>query len=497
VPIAGANWGSNFTPRVGQEVLVAFTGADIDRPVVVGSLYNGRGQADAQGNAVAGGAAGSTGDAPAWFPGTKPAGAHEGHAHAHVLAGFKTQELAASATGTGGYNQLVFDDSPSGARIELSSTQAATRLQLGRLVHQSDNQRLQPRGHGIDLSTQAWGALRAGSGLLLSSWHRPGDMQMDARPAQAVLEAAAQLTHTLTDSAQDHLAKLDGEPIVKGAKRGDPGKQLEVQLAQHEQQQSLATTHSRGDAGDGTSHTIGGGFGTVPAWSRPELVVTAPAGIGAYTPANQLWSAGTHLALTAGQDSQQIAQRHASLAAKDGIVLYTYGRAGNPNKPNQETGIRLHAATGNVNVQSQSAATRIAADKDVQVSSTQAMVKITAPTHALLTAAGAAIRIEGGRITLSGPGKVEFRASLKVLTSMGAASQSLELEAQRDLYDEQFVLRDKISGEPLAGAPYHIKDPSGNVIATGTTDASGATSRVTTRDPKQLEVRWGRVDGEH
>ncbi|MBK1715985.1 hypothetical protein CKO43_24895 [Rubrivivax gelatinosus] len=50
------------------------------------------------------------------------------------------------------------------------------------------------------------------------------------------------------------------------------------------------------------------------------------------------------------------------------------------------------------------------------------MVKVAAPQHILLTAAGAAIRIEGGNITLSAPGKVEFRASQKELGGPRSAS---------------------------------------------------------------------------
>jgi type VI secretion system secreted protein VgrG len=55
-------------------------------------------------------------------------------------------------------------------------------------------------------------------------------------------------------------------------------------------------------------------------------------------------------------------------------------------------------------------------------------VLVTAPKHVMLTAAGAAIRIEGGNITLTAPGKVEFKASMKELAGAGGASQSLELK---------------------------------------------------------------------
>jgi type VI secretion system secreted protein VgrG len=41
---AGGGMGSQFLPRIGQEVLVQFLENDIDRPIIVGALYNGRGE---------------------------------------------------------------------------------------------------------------------------------------------------------------------------------------------------------------------------------------------------------------------------------------------------------------------------------------------------------------------------------------------------------------------------------------------------------------------
>ena len=38
---AGKNWGAQYVPRVGQEVVVSFLEGDPDRPLVIGSVYNG------------------------------------------------------------------------------------------------------------------------------------------------------------------------------------------------------------------------------------------------------------------------------------------------------------------------------------------------------------------------------------------------------------------------------------------------------------------------
>lgn len=433
---AGANWGSNFIPRVGQEVLVGFMGGDIDRPVVLGALYNGVGRADAQGNQAAGGAAGATGNAPAWFPGDQPEGKLQGHQHAAVLSGHKSQELQTSAGGAGGHNQLVLDDSPGQGRIELSSTSAQTRLQLGQLRQQSDNRLLQGRGHGWDLATQAWGALRAGSGLLISAHGKPAStgaaMQMDTREPRNQLEQSAELVHTLAESAQQHNAKLAGEPDTIGASRPDARK-LPIEQALNATAKSLAATEQRGETGSGTSDEISGGAGTIATLGRPDLVVAAPGGIAAHTPASTVASAGHTASIVAGQDLQLLAQGLSATAIAKGLVFYTYGKAQNAQKPNQETGIRLHAASGSVSVQSLSAAAHLTADKKIEVASTQASVKVSAPQHILLTAAGAAIRIEGGNITLSGPGKVEFKAGMKELTGPQSASANVVLAKPGEL----------------------------------------------------------------
>jgi len=426
--IAGANWGSNFTPRLGQEVVVAFVQGDIDRPIVIGSVYNGAGQPNAQANQTAAGAAGSTGNACAWFPGDEAGqGRQQGHAHAAVLAGFKTQEPATSRSGSGGSNQLVFDDTPQGNRIELSTTAAATRLQLGHLLHQRDNQRLQPRGHGLDLASAAWGALRAGSGLLLSAHARPGSQgtrqHIDSREPQAALEQAREQATRLGESAQAHDARLAGEPA--------PAK-LDALTAMSSTLQSLQATDTR-NAQPGPAETgIGGGAGTADAWQRPDLVAAAPGGIAALTPASTVISAGRTMSLVA-QDINASAGANFALASAYGIVLYTYGKASNPDKPNQETGIKLHAASGSVSMQSQTGASKLTASQRIDVSSTSAMVKVAAPKHVLLTAAGAALRLEGSNITLGATGKVQFKASMKELAGPASASASLRLPKPAEL----------------------------------------------------------------
>ena len=107
---------------------------------------------------------------------------------------------------------------------------------------------------------------------------------------------------------------------------------------------------------------IAGGLGTVPAWGRPDLLISAPGGVGTATPAHSVMSAGRTTSLAAGQDINWASQRHTAIAVKGGLSLFTYGKAQNGSKPNAETGMQLHAASGNVSVQAQANTLNLTAD---------------------------------------------------------------------------------------------------------------------------------------
>jgi uncharacterized protein (DUF2345 family) len=421
-PIAGANWGSNALPRVGQEVLIDFLEGDIDRPVVIGALYNGEGQADAQHNKVAAGAGVATGNAPAWFPGE--AG---GHAHPAALSGLKSQAMQSSQADSGAYSQLVFDDTPGQARVALQRHAkphtGTAELNLGHLRHQSDNQRLHSVGFGAELKTEHALALRAGQGLLLSSQAARGasGQALDTRPANNVSKASHQLQKELAERARTHKADLPQEL--------ESNKLPSIAGLAH----TLETQESR---------TPGG----VPAFSTPLMQVDSPAGIVAATPANAVLNGTLSGSVTATNAINFASQANLHHAAASGISLFTYGKEG---------GMHLHAASGKWSSQSQDGKTLLTADKAVTVASINAEINIAANKHLQLTTQGAAIRIEGGNIELTAPGKVEFKASKKELSGGGNSEATLPALPKAELADNFLELNYRWDDmQPMVGAPY-------------------------------------------
>jgi len=475
-PQAGANWGSNAVPRVGQEVLVDFIDGNIDRPVVIGALYNGQGQADAQHNQVAQGGGASTGNAPAWFPGESG-----GHAHPAALSGLKSQALPASQGGAGAYSQLVFDDTPGQPRVGLqrhaSPHQGTDELNLGNLRHQTDNQRLQPAGFGAELKSEHSAALRAGRGMLLSADARNGGAgaQMDAREAQSQVQQSQQLQATLAETAQKQNAML------KAGGQAEPAPEKLPAIAHMAASAQALDATAGGLAGDS------GGGGQASAFASAMLQLSAPSGIAAATPSSAVLAAGASSSLVAGQDINLLTQANSLHAVRDGVSLFTYGKATAAEKPNQETGIRLHAASGKFSSQSQNDATTLTADRAITVASVTKEVRVAAKEHVMLTAQGAWIKLEGGNIEVHGPGTMTFKASMKELTGPAQSTPALPELPNEKLYAGRFQVKDVVAGTAIAGRLYKKQRADGKVFF-GKTDAEGHTRPVNTAKQEQLAI---------
>ena len=474
-PVAGANWGSNALPRVGQEVLIDFLDGNIDRPVVIGAVYNGAGAQDAQHNRVAQGAGAATGNAPTWFSGQGGA-----HAHAAALSGVKSQALQASAGGSGAYSQLVFDDSPGQGRVVLQrhagQHQGTAELNLGHLRHQSDNALHTAAGFGAEFKTEYAAAIRAGRGLLLSTDRTSvGAAQLESTQAEMLNEQAATLSTELASLAHKHKAQLEGEPAP------------EALAAVGALQRSVETLQGRvRTSADATADTPA----AVTVYDQPHLQLSSPSGIAALTPANAVLSAANVTTLAADHDIDIASQANSYHAVRSGIGLFTYGKATSADKPNQERGIRMHAASGVVSSQSQSNATRMTADKAVTVASVARSVSVAARAHILLTAQGAALKLSGGDIEIHGPGKMQFKASMKELA--GPATISPELPSLPHPANVANALELNFQYDDLQavpGAPYKVTFADGSV-RNGTLDDKGHT-RLRNVPPGEYMVEFG------
>ncbi|HSD36565.1 MAG TPA: type VI secretion system tip protein TssI/VgrG [Rhodocyclaceae bacterium] len=486
---AGASWGSSFIPRVGQEVLVDFIEGDIDRPVVIGTAYNGQGAQDAQNNQTGTGAGAATGNAPSWFAGgdagkdgtTGTDNTGPKHAHRATLAGIKTQAMTQSQQGSGGYNHLAFDLTPNEPRTQLATTQFASSLTLGANRHQNDNQRTAYRGHGAELVTSQSGAVRAGSGLLISTDGRTNasGTLLDSRVASTQLEAARGLVKSLAESAQKQKAEIKGEPTPE---------KLAAAEALAKSQKTLEAT----ETGNASGGNVNGGTGTVPAWSEPMLVAESPSGIAALTPKDAVLVSGNTLTLAAA-DIHIASQGKQAWAVKDGIALYTYGKQSDGARPIKDLGLKLHAAKGKVSIQAQSDKADFNADKAVTISSTTADVFLQGKDKLTVTAGGAAIEISGANITLTASGIVDLKGGQRNFTSAKSASplpvsftqSSINLSAGPHYLRYQATTA---QGEPIKGANYVMFGQDGSVLATGRTDAQGRTQQITTDFAQRVQL---------
>ena len=240
---------------------------------------------------------------------------------------------------------------------------------------------------------------------------------LDSMEPLGALAQAEDRVNTLAKSAQDHEAKLPGEPIAT---------ELPVALGLKHSQTVLGTTQSAAlnptaAADSNAIRTTAGGVGTVAAWSEPALALSAPGGVAWVTPQSiQLFANHnlSHVAL----DIETGAQTNLQTITHGGTVLFTYGKAdtSGATRPVSSTGIDLHAATGKARMRADSGAMAMHAQKSVTISS-QTKIKADTPQKILLTAGGSAITIKGGQILLQAGGAINLKGNTKSYTGPASA----------------------------------------------------------------------------
>jgi type VI secretion system secreted protein VgrG len=450
--LAGPNWGTVFTPRIGTEVLVDFIEGDIDRPVIVAQLYNGS-------------------DAPPFG-----AGVDSGVDHAGVLSGIHTHNYD-----RGGYNQWQLDDTPGQLRTRLATSTAATQLSLGCLVDQppSSAQRGAYRGSGFELRTDAWAVLRGGEGVLLSTSARPRQgsgvtsTQMDVAEALSLFKGASSLSRTLGDAAAQQQA-LFSQPALQAQadfiEQVDPKAKGRYDGAVNGQTAQKAKNGSRElDAGQ-----------PVEKFGSALVLMDAAAGINWATPASTVLHAGRQLHWTTQSDLHFTAAHTVSSVAGNAAGFFTH--AG---------GIQAIAGNGPVSLQAHTDQLEIVADKEVVVISVNDCIEIQAKDKIVLQAGQSAVTLAGGDITFACPGTLSVKGGQHLFD--GGSSTPANLIALPDsrakIFKERLRALDASSGSPIVGLPYRIQLQDGTFV-TGRTDDSGMTEQIATADPATLKVFW-------
>lgn len=492
---AGSSMGLQFIPRIGQEVLVLFQEGDIDRPVVVAALYDGQGEAgvqptpggddgrqaddstqfslshdhrpSAQGNR-------SAGRSPAWHAASAGPSdqAQGGQANAGALGGFKTQ-----AYGGIGFNQLVLDDTPQQLRLQLASTQHGSQLNLGHLVHQADNHRGSFRGLGFELRTDAWGAVRAKAGVLLSSHGlAPARPAGDVASAMALSERLQRLVADLdryTVKAHQDTVRLAAHAGSVKAGQSFIREQAPPLKALHEVLATAVDALRPDQAEQDAIQRRTAAPGKLPHAGAPVLHLDGQAGLALAAAADLQLAAAETITLAAGRHTHMASGGHTRLHTGQaiGVLGGTFAPGEGPSGP----GLEFITTQRHTDIQAQTDRFELGAKKNTLIESTEGHIDIASPRKiSISNTAGANITIEGGGIVVQCPGTITVLSARRSFLAPSGVSVALPPMPGGGKFARQFVLRRAADRQPLAGQKYRVTLDDGRVFE-GISNAAGET----------------------
>ncbi|CAG4893527.1 type VI secretion system Vgr family protein [Paraburkholderia gardini] len=265
--------------------------------------------------------------------------------------------------------EIVFNDLRGKESARIATVYGQSAVNQGYLL---DSRKLK-RGEGFEMTTQAWGTMRAAKGLFLTADAAagPDTPQLDMPAAVAQLKAALQRVTELAAAT----AQAKAEPADRAT-----------------QAALLDGLNQLRDAG---------------------LLASAPGGMAFVTPKSAQHSAGENVIVTAGQQMDVNVVKRLRMVAGELISLCA-----------QKLGITIFSK-GKIELQAQGAPMDIFADQKLHVSSASGDVLVDAKTKAMMASGGASMTIENGNVVFHCPG--EFRIKAASFTFEGPATAAITL----------------------------------------------------------------------
>ncbi len=395
-PWAGDGYGVRFLPRIDEIVVIDFFDGNIDRPFVVGRLH------EAQRSPT-------KFDVKGQLPDTKK------------ISGIRSKEVAG-----GGYNQLRFDDTTGQISAQLQSSHGASQLNLGNLSHPKESSESKDRGEGFELRTDQWGAVRAGQGLLLSTYKQnlAKEDHFDAVDAKKQLENSYLISKDLSDVAK---------------------KQKADELESYEQLKNFADQIEK----------------DIAQFKKAIVLITSPESIALSTPED--------IHLSADGRINQVASDSINLSTQKNLLAQALGKV---SVFAAQSGISAIAAKGKVEVQAQEDALDLLAKSGITISSSDDKIEISSPKEIVITGGNSQIKINGSGIFPSTSGKFEVKAGQHIFQPGASATSTSQLPKPSPLKGALNLLKSYGGTDFFKQNAYKVIDSLGKEVS-GKLDGNG------------------------
>ncbi|WP_332606208.1 type VI secretion system Vgr family protein [Acinetobacter sp. ESBL14] len=294
------------------------------------------------------------------------------------LSGIRSKEV-----GGEGYNQLRFDDTTGQISAQLHSSHGATQLNLGNLSHPKDKPESEGRGEGFELRTDHAGAIRS-KGLYISTFvqDKATDIHLEAK------EAVQNFTESL-----DSMKALSEYAVKQKAEAADMLANID---------QYIKTIESQ--------------WSDLKATKDALMLLASPESISLVSGKDVHINALDSITMGAGQSVNVSTDEHLILNAKKKVSVF----AG-------EEDLKIYAAKGKFDLQSQDNVLDVAARLDVKITSSEGKVEIHSPTEIVFKAKDSALKINGDGVTVITPNKFTAKASQHLFTAGASESPTLPL----------------------------------------------------------------------